>query len=78
MIRDKGYVVDPPLVFKRVSLGKPEENWRDLERPEERRGDLENRGQPRSDSEFEGDFSDERRDHERWWRWRTGNNVLER
>ncbi|GFU82596.1 transposable element Tcb2 transposase [Trichonephila clavipes] len=25
-----------------------------------------------------GDSSDGRRDHEHWWRWRTGNNVLDR
>ncbi|GFV08236.1 hypothetical protein TNCV_326701 [Trichonephila clavipes] len=50
----------------------------DLERPEERGGDLESRDQLRSDSESAGDFSDERRDNERRWCRRTGNNVLER
>ncbi|GFV99336.1 hypothetical protein TNCV_1513081 [Trichonephila clavipes] len=39
--------------------------------------DLESGDQPSSYAEFEGDFSDERRDHERRWRWRTGNNVRE-
>ncbi|GFT93673.1 hypothetical protein TNCV_1920481 [Trichonephila clavipes] len=40
--------------------------------------DLESRDQQSSDLESDGDFSDERRDHERRWCWRTGNNVLER
>ncbi|GFU54677.1 hypothetical protein TNCV_2161431 [Trichonephila clavipes] len=52
------------------------ETWREMEKSEERGGDLKSRDEPRSDSESEGDFSDERRDHERRWRWRTGNNVL--
>ncbi|GFW28751.1 hypothetical protein TNCV_200751 [Trichonephila clavipes] len=43
-----------------------------------KRRDLESRDQRSSDLESDGDFSDERRDHERRWCWRTGNNVLER
>ncbi|GFV74807.1 hypothetical protein TNCV_1040451 [Trichonephila clavipes] len=69
---DKGRDVDPPLVFKRVFL----EGGERLE-PEEKGGDLESRDQPRSDAESEGDFSGERRDLERRWLCRTGNNVLE-
>ncbi|GFV35063.1 hypothetical protein TNCV_2032011 [Trichonephila clavipes] len=79
MIRDKWCVVDPRWYLKGF-FRKGEETWTetrgDLKRGEEI---LESRDQSRSDLECEGDFPDERRNHERRWRWRLDpNNVLEK